>query len=234
MSALHNLSPRAFYEHTKKVKTFILANMQRLVMDEMYIHTTYVPLFTAYETAYLAWEDPDTRSHLVTRAKDEARAAFEPVESKMEGLLKKLPGITKSELESLNIAPGTGGGGKKKEPGRETTLIEGDTSVSMQVLLRIYNEISKKRGKPDWAKYVTVAIGIVGASPDDEYSKQYYLKDFVIDAEQLPFHAYVTNGRLLLGFRAHQSGLKLLVSGCFVTAAGKQGPWSKIIVITIP
>jgi hypothetical protein len=234
MPGLSSLSARDFYLHSGKVKKFVVANMKRLVMNEAYVNDVYIPLFNTYETAYLDWENPETRTPLITQAKDAAREAFEPVERKMEGFLKMMPGIRKEELENLNINPNTGGGGKTKEPGKEKTLIEADTSVAMRVLLNIFNEKTKKRGKPDWAKYARVAVGIVGASPEDEYSRQYYLKDFVIDAELLPFRAQVTNGKLLLEFRAHQSGLKLLVAGCFVTSAGRRGPWTKIGVITIP
>jgi hypothetical protein len=232
MSIAGNLSHIKFLERSTKILEYTRANMARLGLDQAYVNDVYVVRHARYKILVEKCEDKATRTHMDIVNRNLARKDLAETESRIEGLLKNLPGVTEADLKELTIATG-GGGGRPANAGTDVPLVLADTSVPTYLILLIRME-KGKRGRPDWADHAEVVIGIVGAMPDDHDSDPFRLDDYVVDADKLPYHIYDSNGKETIELKAHQSGLKALVSARFVTRDGKPGPWSKIIVITIP
>jgi hypothetical protein len=232
MSQSSKLSHRKYLERTAKILKYTKANMARLGIDQALVNDVYVVRHMRYEILVEKCEDKATRTHMDIVNRNLARKDLEEVESQIEGLLKNLPGVSEADLAEMNIATGTGGG-HPYQPGTEMPLLKADTSVPTLLIL-IIRLLTGKRGKPIWADRVELAIGIMGAAADDHDSDPYRVAEFVIDADKLPFRIQDSNGKEVIELKAHQSGLKALVAGRYVTREGKHGPWTKILVITIP
>jgi hypothetical protein len=234
MARLSHLSDEAFYVYTKKIKEFVEEHGAKYGVDMGWFTGSYVPAFKEFETAHENNRDRATRSHMTAEMKKIARDEFTPLVSRMVLILKGLPSMTGLDLAALNIATGTGGDGRPSGRPELSPLIEADTSCSTQVMLLIFDSKTKKRRKPKGVTACLLAIGLLGADPDDFDSDMYRLDKRVIDPELLPFRTFVTKGKLLMQFKAHQSGLKLMVAASWLNSSGERGPWAKIMVVVIP
>jgi hypothetical protein len=228
------MSDRELLEHSGRVRGYVLKNMVRLDLNQVFINDVYSVAYLNYEAAVLAWEDPDSRSHNITVVKIEARKVFEPLESQMEQILKSCPGVTKADLESINISTNTGGGRKPLDPPKESPLIKVNTAIRGFLYFMICNALTKRIGKPRGSKGAEVRIGIMGLGPDDHEWDAYRIIVIPTDPEQLPFRDFVSNGKLMREFKKHLAGVTVCIAGRWMNATGKHGPWSEILVVVVP
>jgi hypothetical protein len=85
-------------------------------IDAAWYNEKIVPAKAVWETAWAAWQNPNTRTKLITFNKNEARTFYTPPLSMLIGILKSSPFITAAELAEMGIATDKGGSGHNPVP----------------------------------------------------------------------------------------------------------------------
>jgi hypothetical protein len=185
-------------------------------------------------TAFAVCRNPATRTKPALKEKRAARKEYQGMLSQLVDIVKASPGATTEYLDSLEIAHNKGGGGTETPPTHQKPLMRVRLITSGMIEIDFLNSESGKHGKPVGGNGILLALGIAGADPDDHDSDKYRMAAPAVDQEQLPFRMYITNGKVIMAFKKHQAGLQVEASSCWTNATGKRGPWSDIIIITIP
>jgi hypothetical protein len=204
-----------------------------LGINMAWFNDVYTILYNAYEVAFHNNEDKTTRSTLTAEAKEFARKALEPEVRKLELMFISNEGVSEVDLVALHIAIAKGGRHTSKKV-EDKPLLKIDTSKPTKVGIEVRNLKTGKFGRPTAATNALIRLGLVGADPEDHDVDKYRMEHFVVNHKDLPFVIFTSDGKVVLEFDEIQSGLKLQIAACWRNVVGDEGPWTALIVVTIP
>jgi hypothetical protein len=233
MSASLPKGEQEFFDQQDIIMDGIVANMVLWGLDQARVHDVLQVQQAKYVAARNACLNPETTTPAMINHRNAMRKDYESELRIDVGGLKNNPRVSGEWLDMMRIAHGKGGG-KPIDPTKQKPLVEGDTSISPQITILIRNIKTKKFNKPRGASGTRVRIGVLGADPDDHDLDKFRIDEMTVDPQKLPFQVFLSAWKYLLKFLKHQSGLKVLVSACYVNAVGEEGPWSTIEVFIIP
>jgi hypothetical protein len=234
MPSVTNLTDLGLLYHGGELGDFVRKRGLAIGINMAWFNDVYTMLYNAYEIAFHNNEDKTTRSTLTAEAKELARKALEPEVRKLELMLISNDGVSKVELVELHIATGSSGGGHKPQKIEDKPLVKINTSKPTKVGIEVRNLKTGKFGRPTAATNALIRLGLVGADPEDHDVDKYRMEHFVVNHKDLPFVIFTSDGKVELEFDEIQSGLKLQIAACWRNVVGDEGPWTALIVVTIP
>jgi hypothetical protein len=234
MPSVTGLTDRGLLEHGGELGDYVTKYGLALGIDMAWFNDMYTLRYKEYEADFHNNEDKTTRSTLTAEAKELARKALEPEVRKLELMLIANTNVSELTLISLHIAIAKGGGGHAPKKVEDKPLVKINTSNPTRVGIEVRNLKTGKFGRPEGATNALIRVGLVGADPDDHDVDKYRMDDFVVNHKDLPYAIFTSNGKVLLEFDERESGLKLQIAVCWRNVVGDEGPWTGLIVATIP
>jgi hypothetical protein len=187
-------------------------------VNATWLSGTVIPLRTAWRTAYDACRDPETRTKLLTSAKNTARKNYEPVLHQLIEFLRNNPAVTEQDLRAMSIylEPHT------NQPLPATNeYVEFDVEHHRRRLLIGFRVLgSTDHAKPHGVHEVEIRWGILDQMPETELE----LKN--VDT--------CTRSPLTLDFTEAERGKVLYMSGRWKMRNSGNGPWNGITYAVIP
>jgi hypothetical protein len=232
MAQTFSAKENAFFIEQGVIMDAIDKNANKWGLDPMRILHILKVKRKAYEEAHEACLNKRTATRVMIEHRNVVRADYQGELTKDAEGLKSNPNVSDEDLDAIGIAHGRGG--PLVPPPTEQPLLKVDISVATWIKFLVLNTITGKLGKPRGAKGARLRIGVLGADPNDHDLDKYRIDAIPTDAEKLPFWTYLSNGRYILKFLQHQSGLKVVFSACWVNTVGDRSPWSAIMVVVVP
>jgi hypothetical protein len=187
-------------------------------LNAAWLTGTVIPLRTSWRSAYDAWKDPETRTKLLTAAKNTARSNYEPVLHQLIEILRNNPAVTEQDLRAMSIYI---------EPHTNQPLPATDKYVEFEVehhfrrLLIGFRVLgSTDHAKPHGVHEVEIRWDILDHTPKTELE----LKN--VDT--------CTRSPLTLDFTEAERGKVVYMSGRWKMRNSKCGPWNGITYAVIP
>jgi hypothetical protein len=209
-----------FDEVQNVITTKTAENLNNWRIDQTWYIGQIIPIKTVWEAAWAAWQNPITRTKLITFNKNEARNTYEPLLSKLVGMLKTSPFVTPSQLAEMGIATGKGGGGGHNPDPDNYPDYNIDTSVIRRLGIHFYDHGSKSHAKPHGVHGAEVCWAILGTAP--------------LSVDELIHSAFDTRSPFTLDFSESERGKTVWFCLRWENTTGKKGPWSEIVSAIIP
>jgi hypothetical protein len=187
-------------------------------LNATWLSGTVIPLRTTWTTSYNTWKDPETRTKLITAAKNDARKKYEPALHQLIETLRNNPAVTDQDLRAMSIY---------LEPHSNQPLPPTDKYVEFEVehryrRLLIYFRVqgATDHAKPHGVHEVEIRWDICEKQPKSELE----LKN--VDT--------LTRSPLTLDFTEEERGKVVYMYGRWNMRNGGHGPWSQQTYAVIP
>ena len=182
---------------------------------------TYLPKYNNFKTTFTNWQNPATRTPIMTVQLEESEEVFIPLYRQLYmGFFRYSPFVTDDDLVSMGFPKrGTGGGGHHPVP---DTYVETLVRLLGPAAIEIdfWNAGSKSKAKPR---------GVQGAE-----FKWSVGKAPVTDWKQLQNSSFDTHSPIPFNFDSEQRGDVFSYAARWENTTGEKGPWSEIRSIIIP
>jgi hypothetical protein len=209
-----------FDEKQSIITTKTEVNMNNWRIDPSWYSGQVSPAKTKWAAAWAAWQNPYTRTPLITFAKNDARKNYEPLLSRLVGLLKNSPFVTPADLAAMGIATGKGGGGSHNPPPGTFPDFDIDTSVIRRITVHYYDHGARSHAKPHGIQGAELCWAILPAPPKS--------------IRELVNSSFDTRSPCTFEFEEDQRGLTLWLCLRWENTTGEKGPWSEIVSAIIP
>jgi hypothetical protein len=213
-----------FAQATNSFKAFVDANIDDLTIDEPWWLNTVTPAHTAFHNAYLAWDNKDNRTKLITATKNGTRERYEPLVSQYIEALRADPNVTREQLRALNIYKES----HSSHPLPTTDaipelLVESSPPKRLTIAYRILGEEGHK-AKPPGVSHIEVAWDDELEAPPKKISELRHVDLFT----RTPF--------ILNDFDEEQRGTAVYMAARYVMNAEQSGygDWSTVTYAVIP
>jgi RNAse (barnase) inhibitor barstar len=188
-------------------------------LDALWMNNVLDPLREAWVKAWADYRNKDTRTPVITLAKQRARKAFEPALRLLVQMLLHNPNVSVEDLKSMEIVVPM----RSNVPAPVTlswpvALI--DTSVLRYLIINFRNKGSKKLAKPPGQHGVELRWGILTAPPTS--------------VDQLLHTDFDTRSPFTLEFDQTQRGQTVYLCMRWENTRGIKGPWGDIVAAVIP
>jgi hypothetical protein len=217
--------------HTQATQTesYIIVSANRTRMgfngtgQKQWLDTVFIPAFTTFDTAFRKWENPATRTTVITEQLSEAEAAFKPEYRKLyTGFLKNSPLVTDDDLVSMGLPKRHTGGNKPAPVPKEYPGSDADTSVMRQITIHFFEgNDTHKKAKP---------AGVHGA--EIRWVVRDAFEDVHID--DLIHSSFDTHTPITIEFADEQRGKILYYALRWENSTGKKGPFGPVQGTVIP
>jgi hypothetical protein len=173
-----------------------------------------------WEEAWAAYENPETRTPIITYNKQKKREVYEKPLRKLVKILQNNPRVTAEDLRAMGIVVPS----STRTPAKvadEAPDMDVDTSVMGRVGVHFFERGSHhKKGKPEGQHCVEIAWAILDAPP--------------ARWDELTHSAVDTNSPYTFVFEHDQRGKTLYFALRWENTRGEKGPWSEIQSAIIP
>jgi hypothetical protein len=212
----------AFNTALTVVRAFFVAQATVLGLNMKWFADVFMPLLTAWVTAFDICNDPAKRTHAAIKAKDDSRAALEPEYSRMVKMLQDHPDVTDAQLVALEIPRRKPSGGKPLPPPPRAPLIELSTPERGVVEIHVRNAENNKHGKPPGAKVCILSYVVLPASAPAP-----------VKQDELTQRLVISTGKGTMNYPREMRTHVVYASGQWANARGDTGPHSDISSIGI-
>jgi hypothetical protein len=185
-----------------------------------WINNVFKPIWQAYANAFLAWQNPSTRTPGIIATLQDARAAFVPLYRELYIMLKALPTVTDNDLIAMDLPKRSNA---KPTPAPDpTTVPEATVQTPSPAVVEIHfrDRDSKSKGKPAGVHGAEIAWAILETMPEDWSA--------------LTNSSFDTHTPLTLTFSGTERGKHLYFSLRWENTRGVKGNWSEIYETVIP
>jgi hypothetical protein len=217
------VSDLVFYKGVVKIFDFTESNKEELGVPLTWWNGEVTDAHERWLSAWDAWQDPDTRTKLITAEKNDARLAYQPLVSKTIEFLRGNVLVTDAQERALDIYV---------EPHTSTpiptTRYFPEIHVELDVIRRItgFFRIAglDSKGKPEGVSAIEMAWDIRDKKPDT-----------VDDLIHQNLDLYTRNA-FILEFEENQRGKMVFMAARYVMRSSKSGygPWGEITFTFIP
>jgi hypothetical protein len=221
-----------FFVQQDIIMDAIVKNMVLWGLNQARVHDVLQVQQAKYVAARNDCLNPQTTTRDMINHRNKMRKEYETELRVDVGGLKNNPAVTEEWLDRLNIAHGRGG--PTHNPPEDSPFVKVFRGIATRLKFFICNVKTKKLGKPVGAEGSHVRIGILGLDPNDHEFDQFRMDAVPVNPEDLPYWVYLSDGKLELEFKKQHSGLRLVISACWVNTKGKRSPWSEILIVIIP
>jgi hypothetical protein len=210
----------AFEIGKNKLKQFIIAKLTELSMNASWWSGTVLPAIARWDAAYAAWQDPDTRTKLITAEKNAARKALEPLLSKAIESLRSDPEVSDTDERNLDIYKEPHSSAPLPATDEQVEIDEVELNTSRRVIGKYRSKGSTTRGKPHGVASMELRHAIRDDDPEE--------------IEDLTEVDISTRSPFLLEFKESERTKKVYMVGRWIMYNGKTGPWGDVVWSVIP
>jgi hypothetical protein len=208
-----------FNEVQNVISSKALANIASWNLDGVWITSSFIPAKTKWNTRWDAYQNPVTRTPLITFEKNEARKEYESLLRKLVQNLEHNTKVTEDDLREMGIVP----------PNPHRTPIPApttypdytvDSSVIRRLSIHFRDHDSEHKAKPHGVQGAVVRWAILDTPPavvDD-------ITNTVLDSAS-PY---------TLEFSEAQRGKTVYICLAWQNAKGEKGPWGEIVNAIVP
>ncbi|MDR1681460.1 MAG: hypothetical protein LBS12_06745 [Prevotellaceae bacterium] len=189
-------------------------------LDADWLDDEVLPRKAVWDAAWAAYEDPNTRTTVITAKKNNAREDYETVLRPLIRTLQGNPLVTDIDLEAMGIAliPDEH---TEAPVATESPDFDIDTSVIGRITIHFFKRGgSHKKGKPE-GQHGAEIVWLLSDTP-------------VVRWEDLRHSDVDTNSPYTLIFENDQRGKTIYFALRWVNTSSKKGPWSEILSAIIP
>jgi hypothetical protein len=195
------------------------ANQVAWNLDSDWIDNDLMPAVEQWQAAWADYQNPNTRTPLITFVKRKKRTALEVLLGQLIRILQSNPRVTEDDLRAMGIAI------RPDHPtpvGVPTTFpeCEVDTSLLRHLILHFRDSGSESRGKPAGVHGAEIGWGIMENAPES--------------ISLLPHSSFDTHTPFELEFEEFERGKKVWFALRWENTKGEKGPWSEIFNAVIP
>jgi hypothetical protein len=195
------------------------ANIEKWHLDVDWIESEFTPKKTVWDNAWEAYLNPETRTPVITLAKQEARKSYEPPLRQLIQMLESNPRVSVEELKEMGIAIPD----HTNTPAPVATTYPVYTLVSSVIrFLKIYFQAlgSNHKGKPHGQHGAEIRWAILDAPPGS--------------VNDLSHSAFDTSSPFSLEFDEADRGKTVYFCMRWENTRGEKGPWGEILFAIIP
>jgi hypothetical protein len=201
----------------------MVANVTSKKFDNEFVKGRLEPEFDEYEHYYLLCRDPAKNTSQAQAGLKSARKTVDKSATIAVNMIKSNVSVTNAEKDTLRIAFGTGGSGKPASA----------PATSPEFFIKKQKEIIQGHlaiGYKDFGQKLE------GRPPHVGHMRYVYLVSDVIffDRKLLTEQGIDTASPIVKDFPYALHGKSFGISGCWVSNAGEEGPWSEVVWFTIP
>jgi hypothetical protein len=200
------------------------ANRTRMGLDgeiSTWLDNEFNPPRIEFSTAYLAWENPATRTPIIASKLKDTEAVFMPLYRKLySGFLRENPLVTNEDLKAMGLPERSG---RHSEPSPiPTTQISATANAEPPgiIIIHYQNKESTSKAKPKGVHGAEIRWAILEKAPT-KY-------------EELIHSSFDTRTPFRLEFDNDQRGKTLYFAMRWENTRGEKGPWCPIQAIIIP
>jgi hypothetical protein len=179
-----------------------------------------VPAKNAWTTAWAAYQDPATRTIVITFRKNNARKIYQPLLSILIEMIKHNPLVTPAERAEMGIVTGKGRGNASNPAPDTYPDFDIDSSIIRRLSILFRDHGSTARRKPHGVHGVEIRWCILDAAPKD--------------ISDLRYSVFDTRSPFSFEFDEHERGKIVWFCLRWESTNGKKGPWSEIQSAIIP
>jgi hypothetical protein len=208
-----------FNERQDTITTKAAANIAAWNLDEAWWDGSLLPAKTTWVAKWAAYQNPATRTPLITADKNDARKAYEPLLRTLVGNLEHNTKVTDEERREMGIVVRNGGGAPVPPPSTYPDVTV-DTATIRRLVVNFRDHNSERRGRPAGVAGAVLKWGMLDAPP--------------AGPEALTNSALDTASPYTLDFTEGERGKRVYFYVCWQNAKGEMGPWSELASGIIP
>ncbi|MDR3194200.1 MAG: hypothetical protein LBT76_02770 [Tannerella sp.] len=201
------------------VSETVQANVQAWNLDADWLNAEFYPKKAAWDSAWEAYLNPQTRTQVITFVKQNARRDFQLKLRQLAQLLIHNPRVSAVELAAMGIALPSHSR-TPAQPADSYPDFTVDSSVIRCLKLYFLAHGRTNRAKPRHMRGVEVRWAILGAPP--------------ASVEDLTHSAFATRTPFALEFDENERGRTVYFCLRWENTRGEKGPWSEIGSAIIP
>jgi hypothetical protein len=194
-------------------------NYIRWGLDNAWMDNELLPSQVRWKAAWAAYQDPNTRTPVITFEKTEARKKLEKPLRILVGNLEMNTRVTDDERRAMGIViPSTNR--KPLPPPTTRPVLEIKLPDPRRLVVNIFDEGSKSHAKPHGVSGAVVRWAIRDTPP--------------VEIEELNNSELDTQSPFTLDFKESERGHKVYFCAAWQSPTGAKGPWSDIESAIIP
>ncbi|MDR2628096.1 MAG: hypothetical protein LBC40_08710 [Dysgonamonadaceae bacterium] len=195
-------------------------NAEKWKINTSWFNNKVVPARSAWTSAWQAYQNPSTRTEVITGSKNRARKNYEPLLGQLVEVLKSSPDVTPEELDTMGIAWNKGGGGIHNPVPKTYPDFYLDSSTIRFLLVFFRDQGATSRAKPHGVHGAEIRWGILDKAPTD--------------VKELLNSSFDTRSPFTLEFNESDRGKTVWFCLRWENTTGEKGPWSEIVSAIIP
>jgi hypothetical protein len=199
---------------------FFKANGVARGYDMAFINDDFMPLFALWVVVYPKWLDKQLRTPTLTAEKNRLFREGKRLYAIGSKMIKANRQTTEEEFVMLEIPYKTGGSHQPKPPATTHPQIDVDTSEHSHLTLWWREQGAKFPNKPEGQNHIKIVWAKLAVPPTSR--------------DQLTNEFIDTHNPHIIKFGEEETGELLFYSGCWVSNAGEEGPYSPIAFAVIP
>jgi hypothetical protein len=196
-----------------------MANMVAWKLDADWMNLKLDPAKKRWVAAWAAYKPKETRTPLVTFEKNRSREDYEPLLSKLIGMLRFSAIVTDDDLKAMGIYIDPKHPSRNPAPDTKVEF-EIDSSMIRRLIVRYRDAGSDSYAKPHGVHGVEIRWAILSTPP--------------VKVDDLINSSFDTHTPFTLEFDEDQRGQTVYFCLRWEGTAGLKGPWSEIVHAIIP
>ncbi|MDR1368767.1 MAG: hypothetical protein LBJ72_01385 [Dysgonamonadaceae bacterium] len=209
-----------FDEVQAVITTKTTQNLGNWMIDALWYNNQLIPAQSRWTMDWTAWQNPNTRTSLITFTKNEARKNYEPLLRKLVEMLKSSSLVTPADLKEMGILTDKGGGGGHHPAPNTYPDADIDSSTIRRLGIHFFDHGSKSHAKPHGIHGAGIRWGLREEAPTD--------------INLLNNSSFVTHSPFTFDFNEADRGKTLWFCLCWENTTGEKGPWGEIGSAIIP
>ncbi|MDR3262138.1 MAG: hypothetical protein LBT78_09955 [Tannerella sp.] len=201
------------------ISTTANANIEAWHLDAAWIESEFTPKKTVWDNTWEVYLNPETRTPVITLAKQEARKGYEPPLRQLIQMMEHNPRISVEDLKAMGIAIPD----HTNTPAPVATtypVYTIDSSVIRFLKLHFHDQNSLHKGKPRGQHGAEIRWAILTAPP--------------ANVNDLTRSAFDTSSPFSLEFDEADRGKTVYFCMRWENTRGEKGPWGEILFAIIP
>ena len=216
------------YEQSRQTVEYLTvdANRNRIGFAEgtlqgQWLDQTLIPAGSAFATAYEAWQNPATRTAVISVTMYEAERAFKSLYRKLYiGFLKNSPLVTDADLVAMGLPERGSGARTAPQPPVTVPAYEARMPSPGVVEIHFRDAGAGRKAKPARIHGVEIAWAVLDNTP--------------VGWNELTHSSFDTRTPFRLTFEGDRRGKRVYFALRWENTRGEKGPWSNIGEAVIP
>jgi hypothetical protein len=214
------------FDQSKRTTKYLFENRVKLGFGAdtphgVWLDTEFNRKYLAFTRAYGQWEDPATRTSLLTVIFEKAEREFREIYRTLyTGTLKNSPLVGDEDLVAMDLPARNSGGGGHNPPPITHVGFTVKTLGLCELEIEFFDLETRKKAKPKGVHGVEIGWVVSEVPPEDW--------------DDLTHSAFDTRSPFHMSFERHQRGQILHFALRWENTVGEKGPWSDIQKVIIP